>query len=542
METLYFNGNIITMENPEDKPEAVLVRNGVIAAVGSLADVKADAAADCTEVDLQGKTLMPSFIDCHGHVSMTTQYVALCDLASATCMDDIVNLLSTFQKERNLYNGETDLIMGFGYDHNYLAELVHPTIDVLDRVSTEVPIVIMHTSGHMGAVNSKTLQLAGVDANTPDPEGGVIGRYEGTTRPNGYLEETGLMHSVRFATPRLKMDLRKQIEEAQMKYIRYGITTVQDGASDYDTIAQFRQLADEGRLKIDIVAYPLHGGSLSGEASEKDVMVDNADCVKQYVNHYKIGGYKIVLDGSPQGKSAWMTKPYENSGDYCGYPWMKDEVVEGYLEKSIRENHQTLVHCNGDAAGDQYLNAYEKALAAVDNPNKDKLRPVMIHCQTAREDQLDRMQKLNMIPSIFVAHVYYWGDVHLKNFGQERGSRVSPVRSALNRGLIYNFHTDTPIVKPDMFHSIWAAVNRITRGGVVSGPKQCVDVYDALKALTINAAYAYFEENSKGSIKVGKRADLLIADQNPLTIDKTLLKDIQVLETIKDGVTIYKKA
>ena len=146
-----------------------------------------------------------------------------------------------------------------------------------------------------------------------------------------------------------------------------------------------------------------------------------------------------------------------------------------------------------------------------------------------------------MIPSIFVAHVNYWGDIHLKNFGQERGSRVSPVKSALDRGLIYNFHTDTPVVQPDMFHTIWSAVNRITRNGIVSGPEQRVDVYDALKGITINAAYEYFEEDSKGSIKVGKRADLIIVDRNPLKVDTLELKDIQLLETIKDGVTLYRK-
>ena len=184
---------------------------------------------------------------------------------------------------------------------------------------------------------------------------------------------------------------------------------------------------------------------------------------------------------------------------------------------------------------------YETELAASDNPNKDNLRPVMIHCQTVRDDQLDRMVKLHMLPSIFVAHTWYWGDVHLKNFGDKRGRRVSPVKSALDRAMLYNFHTDTPIVRPKLLHSVWAAVNRITRSGVEIGPEQRISVYDALKGITINSAYAYFEEDSKGSIKVGKRADLVILDGNPLKVDPMKIRDIQVLETIKDGEVIYRK-
>ena len=534
MEQLYFNGDIITMEHRDDAPEAVLVRNGIIAAVGSLVDVEAAATEGCERIDLQGNTLMPSFIDAHGHLSMTAQYVVMADLSSATCFDDIVRLLKEFQQKNDLTHGE--YIFGYSYDHNFLAEQTYPTRDVLDKVSTEVPVVIWHTSVHMAVANSKALELMGIDETTPDPEGGLIARYEGTSTPNGYLEESPTTQ-VRVLQADIPMNYEKQIVEAQMKYIRNGITTIQDGGADYKNVAMLRDMAAEGRLLADVVAYPCHGLGLGiGDAMEV-----NKDCIMQYVNRFKIGGYKALLDGSPQGKSAWMTKPYENSGDYCGYPWVTDEVIEGYIKQALDDNLQILVHCNGDAAGDQYLNAYEKMLEQSDNPNKYNLRPVMIHCQTVREDQLDRMQKLHMLPSIFVAHVNYWGDVHLKNFGQERGSRVSPVKSALDRGLIYNFHTDTPVVAPDMFHSIWSAVNRVTRNGVVSGPEFRIDVYDAMKAVTINAAYEYSEEASKGSIRKGKRADLIIVDQNPLKVDSMEIRNIRVLETIKDGVTIYKK-
>ena len=232
-----------------------------------------------------------------------------------------------------------------------------------------------------------------------------------------------------------------------------------------------------------------------------------------------------------------MTAHRKVDPDYCGYPWLKDEQVLSYIKTAINENQQLLAHCNGDAASEQYLNAYEKALKET-NASKD-LRPVMIHCQTVRNDQLKRMADLDMIASIFVGHVYYWGDIHIKNFGPERGNHISPVRDALDYGISVNFHQDTPVTKPDMLHSVWCAVNRISRSGKVIGEDQKVSVYEALKAVTINAAYEYFEEDSKGSIKTGKRADLVVLNQSPLKVEPNAIKDIKVIQTIKDGKLIY---
>ncbi|MCD8326845.1 MAG: amidohydrolase family protein [Lachnospiraceae bacterium] len=152
------------------------------------------------------------------------------------------------------------------------------------------------------------------------------------------------------------------------------------------------------------------------------------------------------------------------------------------------------------------------------------------------------MAKLNMIASIFVGHVWYWGDVHMRNFGEKRGNHISPVKDALDRGIVVNFHQDAPVTKPDMLHSIWCAVNRISRSGKEIGPDQKVSVFDAVKAATIGGAYEYFEEDRKGSIKVGKRADLVILDQSPFDVDPLEIKNIKVLETIKDGRCVYRRS
>ncbi len=532
VEQLFYNGDIITMENFDDAPEAVLVRDGNIIAVGMLEELKALTTAECQAISLQGKTLMPAFIDAHGHLSLMTRYTSMADLSTAESFEDIVHLLKEFRKQHNLIHGE--YIFGYSYDHNFLQEHSHPTRDVLDQVSSEVPVVIWHTSIHMAVANSKALELMKIDANSQDPEGGIIGRYINSNIPNGYLEETAI-NPVYALQANITMDFEKQLYEAQMEYIKNGITTVQDGEVDYEAVSLCREMAEKGKLLLDVVAYPCFDSG----CGLGNVMEENKDCVKQYKNHYKIGGYKTLLDGSPQCKSAWMSEPYENSGDYCGYPWLSDEVLEQHIKVVMEENQQILAHCNGDAAAEQYLRIYQKVLKESNNPNKFHLRPVMIHCQTVREDQLDIMKELQMIPSIFVAHVNYWGDIHLKNLGLARGRRISPVRSALDRGLMYNFHTDTPVIQPNIFHTVWTAVNRVTKSGVVCGAEQCVTVYEALKAVTIHAAYAYFEEQTKGSIKPGKRADLIIVDKNPLKVEPMDLKNIRVVATYKDGEILY---
>jgi len=534
MDTLYYGGSILTMEDEHDRPEAVLVSRGIIKKVGTLKEVMDAAGKNIKKYDLSGKCLMPSFIDPHGHVAMKAQMSLFADLSECRCFDDIEKEMAKYIKENKITPKQ--VAVGFGYDHNFLEEYAHPGKAVLDKASSDIPILILHVSGHLGCANSAMLDLAGIDKDTEDPKGGRYGRVEGSTEPDGYLEESAMMGVQGKMAKRIKADIGKMLNGMQQAYIENGVTTVQEGAANAGNIKLLKMASMLGKLKTDVVIYPLisDGGS--------DLIEKNRRIVGQYKKHLKIGGYKMLLDGSPQGRSAWMSEPYLGGEEgYCGYPWITDEEADEYVLTAVEENMQVLAHCNGDAASEQFLNAYERAMAKSENPNKGDLRPVMIHCQTVRNDQLDRMAEIDMVASIFVGHVYYWGDVHMKNFGPERGNHISPVKDALDRGLSVNFHQDTPITKPDMLHSVWCAVNRISRGGNVIGEDQKVGVYDALKAVTINAAYEYFEEDSKGSIAEGKRADLVILDKDPTTVESMAIKDISVLETIKDGKTIYQK-
>ncbi len=534
MERIFYNGRIITMarENAQEElaeaPEAVLVRDGLIAFTGSLKETMELAADDAVKCDLKGKCLMPSFIDPHGHFVMNGQMASWADLSGCESFDDIIHVLKTYIAENRLT--DSDVVLGFGYDHNFLKEDAQPDKRVLDLVTDTIPVFILHISAHLACANSTALSLAGIDRATPDPQGGVIGRLDGG-EPSGYVEEAGMNLLQKAILPRVQADYEKMLWKMQEVYIDHGITTVQDGASTESDINALMHMSASGALKLDVVAYPMM------PAGGKELMQKYGETYRNYVNGFKIGGYKLVLDGSPQGRSAWMSEPYLGEDpDYCGYPWMKEEEVQAYVSQAVAENRQLLAHCNGDAAAEQFIRTYENAPA--DGTN---LRPVMIHCQTVRNDQLDRMARLHMIASIFIGHVWYWGDIHVKNFGPQRGNHISPAKDAIDRGVTVNFHQDPPVTRPDMLHSVWCAVNRISRGGNRIGADQAVSVYEALKAVTINGAYQYFEEDQKGSIVNGKRADLVILDRSPLETDPMEIRNIKVLETIKDGETISRK-
>lgn len=535
MKKLFYGGDILTMTDKAHMVEAIYIEEGKILKVGDLKTIRESLKHEVNiqEIDLQGKTLMPSFIDTHSHISMVAQMASMADLSECESIEEIIKVLKGYKDTKNLK--DTEPIIGFGYDHNFLKEGKHPTKEWLNQVSLTNPIFVLHTSAHMGCANDKALEAAGISSMTPNPEGGIIGRIEGTKEPSGYLEEAGMMLIQAVIYKDVAMDSAKMIAHAQQLYMRHGITTVQDGAASSETVALFKKLAEEEALKIDVVALPLMN------YGPREIMKNNPEIANQYYKRFKLGGYKMLLDGSPQGKTAWMSQPYEGEESYRGYPWLKDEEVKTYISWALQDNQQLLVHCNGDAAADQLLDLYEEALGEFTDPVKQTLRPVMIHCQTTREDQFERMARLKMIPSMFVAHTYYWGDIHLKNLGTKRGHKISAVKSALDKGLCVNFHQDAPVVKPSMLHTVWCAVNRITRKGIIIGSDERIEVYDALKAVTCHAAYQYFEEDKKGTIEEGKLADLVILDKNPLKVDKINIKEIKVLETIKEGVTVYRE-
>ena len=540
-DSIYTGGPIITVNDAQPTAEALAIKDGIILAVGSQDDVLRFKGDTTQIVDLGGKALLPGFIDAHGHVFNTGLQALAANLLARP--DGTVNDIAALQQvlrdwaEKHPERlAKTGWIIGLGYDDAQLEEQRHPTRDDLDAVSTTVPVLAIHQSGHLAGINSKGLEIAGITAATKDPAGGAFRRRQGGSEPDGVLEEMAFFQIVFKVLGTLGTDDNKALLNAGLEsYAQFGFTTAQEGRATLEAVATEAAVAKEGGLKMDVVAYPDIQGAVG---AIRPPLLSST-----YSNHFRIGGAKLNLDGSPQGKTAWLSKPYlvppaGQEKNYVGHPAVTDEQANALVDQAFKNGWQLLAHCNGDAAADQFIRAIR---AATEKHGKADRRPVMIHAQTVREDQLDEMKELGIIPSFFGMHTYYWGDWHRDSvLGPERAARISPAASALKRGMIYTQHHDAPVAKPSAIMILDSQVNRTTRGGQVLGPEQRVSVMDALKSITINAAYQYFEEDRKGTLTAGKLADLVILDKDPLKVKPTAIKDIRVLETIKEGRTIYK--
>lgn len=530
MKTFYTNGTILTMEESALYAEAVCVKAGRIEAVGKKDEIMRLWEEGDELVDLKGATMLPGFIDGHSHFVGTANAMTQCDLSSAGSFDEIVNLMREFKEKRNF--SDEDWLVGCNYDHNFLAEGRHPTREVLDKISRTNPILLVHASSHMGVANSRALEIQGIDGNVQDRPDGRYGRKPGTKIPNGYMEEKVFLE-FQAGLPMTPVEkLMELIGEAQNLYASYGITTVQDGMVGKPLFRLLKAAAELGILKLDIVGY-------LDIMTAAEILEEEKKYAGQYEQHLKLGGYKIFLDGSPQGKTAWMLEPYEGEKEYRGYPIHSDEKLREYIALSLNKGQQLLAHCNGDAAAEQYISQFEKELEK--REEKDSRRAVMVHAQLVQKQQLERMSSLGMMPSFFAAHTYYWGDIHMKNFGAQRGSRISPAKDAMDCGLPFTFHQDSPVVPPDMMRTVSSAVCRVSRTGQVIGKEQRIPVLEALKAITVYGAYQYHEEMEKGTIAKGKYADFVILDRNPLETEESQLANVQVLRTVKENQTVYQK-
>ena len=539
MGKLFCNATFVPLTDEDARADALLVDDeGRIAFVGPLEEAR-ERAGGAEEVDLGGAAVLPGLIDPHSHFTGSLQYLLFADLSECTSFAEITDTLREFAAKRRI--GPDGVIMGNGYDQNNLVEQRHPDKSVLNAVSTDIPVLITHVSNHMGVANDRLLELAGITPATPDPEGGRYGRMDGTGDLDGYAEEPAAMNPFyAVTTPRLGLDFNAMIGDMQRIYLEHGVTTCQDGATAPDMAGVLVSLAKAGLLKMDIVAYPMWGTDVMATLAANPEY-DSQD----YHGHFRFGGLKMFLDGSPQGLTAWMTEPYvegpDGERDWVAYGTMTDDDAAAFARLAIDSNHQLLCHTNGDAAADQLLRVYEAARDASDNPNKMGLRPVMIHCQTARTDQYEKMAEIGMIPSIFSSHIWYWGDAHLRNLGPVRGGRVSACGDAARAGLPFTLHTDTPVLRPNLLEAAWCAVNRVTKAGAQLDEDQKVTPYQAMRAITFNGAYQYGEEDLKGTLEAGKLADLVVLDRNPLAVDPREIRDIKVLATIKEGETLYER-
>lgn len=539
---VFTGGPILTIDDAMPTAEAVAVRNGVIVAVGSLDAARAAAGRGARTVNLDGRTLLPGFFDPHGHVAMVGLQARYANLLPAPDGqgDDIPALQRITRDWMNAHEAlvrDTQLVIGFGYDDSQLKEHRHPTGEELDAISDTVPILFLHQSGHLGAANGAALAAAGVTASTPDPDGGAFRRKDGSQQPNGVMEETALFAVMGALFARLDLQANlEMIREGARFYSSFGYTTAQDGRSSTDTCRMMAMLAERGELPIDILSFP-------DILTSTDVMATPL-YRRNYVGKYRIGGVKLTLDGSPQGKTAWLSQPYYvppegKPASYRGYPAVTEQQALDAVELAFRNDWQIEVHANGDAAIDLLIGAVREA--TVKHGAKDR-RPVLIHGQTTRMDQLDDLKTLGVVPSLFPMHTFYWGDYHRDSvLGPRRAEIISPCHSVLRRGMRFTTHHDAPVANPDSMRVLSATVTRRTRSGDILGADECVPVDIALNAMTLWAAWQHYEDDRKGSLAVGKLADLALLDANPLTIDPDRLAGIKVQAAYKEGEEVWRR-
>lgn len=535
---IYHNGTILTINDAQPVVEAVAVKDGLILAAGDKDRVLSTRGAETRLMDLQGKTMLPGFIDSHGHTYMIGLQATTANLlpppdGHGKDIASLQALLTDWAGKNRQTVEKVGWIAGFGYDNSQLVEQRHPTREDLDKVSMDIPVLIIHQSGHIGVGNSKALELAGIDARTENPKGGVFQRIPGSNEPNGVCEEYAFFMLIGQLAANFDDPINDiLVIEGVKLQASFGYTTAQEGRAMGAGLEAMKRVANAGKLPIDLVAYP-------------DVLeVPNPDPGLEYKNHYRVGGVKLTIDGSPQGKTAWLTKPYfvvpeGLPEDYVGYPAIDEATTFAAVDKAFANGWQILCHANGDAASDRFLAAIGQAREKYPDVQN---RPVLIHGQVLRKDQVATMDALGVFPSLFPMHTYYWGDYHRDSvLGPERAPNISPTGWVVERGMKFGSHHDAPVALPDSMRILSATVTRKTRTGQVLGPEHRVPVATALKALTLWPAWQHFEEDRKGSIEVGKVADFVILSANPLEVDEALLADIKVLETIKDGESVYQR-
>ncbi|MFO1039960.1 MAG: amidohydrolase family protein [Geminicoccaceae bacterium] len=538
-DTVYFGGDILTMTG--DAPgyvEALAVKNGKIVFAGPR-----DAATAMTDgtsrlVDLGGKTLMPAFIDGHSHYinSLLVANQAKVYAPPSGPGKDVPSIIAEikrFAAERAIPKGA--MIMAYGYDDSVMPDGRLLNRDDLDAAFPDNPVRVDHVSMHGAVMNSLALKKYGISAATETPPGGVIVRKPGTEEPWGLIMETAFLPVMEQAEP---MTAAQEIEwsrAGQMLYAEAGITTAQEGATHLAQLQTIARASAAGANIIDVVAYPF--------ITDLDKALAEFPVGKWgvYRERFKIGGVKITLDGSPQGRTAFFTTPYLQGGpageqDWRGEPTFPQDLANMMVKKVHDLGVPLLVHTNGDAAIDAFLEAYAFARKGDDG------RPwnvTTIHTQFLRKDQIPAFVQNGIRPSFYTLHTFYFADTHIANRGAAQGSYISPMRDAIDAGLRPTNHTDFVVAPLDQMMMLWSAVNRVSRAGREVGPDQRVTPFEGLKAMTVWAAEQYGEQANKGTLEAGKLADLVILDANPLKVDPTAIRDIHVVETIKEGGRIY---
>ncbi len=535
--TLYHGGSIITMDGDTPQTvEAVVARDGRIVFAGPEKAAREAAGADAAIRDLKGATLLPGFIDAHPHFPVATMSAGGFDLRTGarqpvSDINDVQREISDYMRRREPTPGGWTTVWQF--DQENLAEKRYITRAELDAIAPDHPVVVLHVSLHGAVANSAALKAAGIDEATPVPPGGMILRDEAGKLNGALLEKAMFLLLAKMPQPTPAQKLAA-LDAAQNAYFAEGYTHAQDGATQPPDIAFLTSAAARERLRIDLALLPFSGG-LDGLLANPDLKFG------VYQGHVKLQGIKFVLDGSVQARTGYFTRDYRRGSPEGHHPWHGEPVLSetdfiAQAKKVHARGWQLFVHANGDAAIDMAVRGFD----ALGIKAADDRRPIVIHSQFQRRDQLADYKRIGVGPAYFSNHAWYWGDVHRTNFPAEVVDFISPLRSARAAGLIPSNHSDYSVTPLDTRFMLWTSMARVSPTGVVSGTDERVGAYAALQALTTGPASQIFEEDRKGRIKPGLLADFVILDKSPLTTPVDAIKGIKVLETIKEGRSVWK--
>ena len=528
-----YNGNVLTMA-ASPRQEALAIRDGRIVAVGASRDVLRLLGAKTRAFDLAGRTALPGFIETHNHPMFYGYNVRIAVDAGTPPNDSIDDVLERIA-DRVWTTPKGEWIRAERYDDTLLREKRHPTRVDLDRVAPEHPVFMTHITGHFSVANTFALRLAGIDAATSDPPGGRIYR-DPSGEPSGVLAESAAQMLVSQHSPQLTADeMLLSLAAASDEYVKHGVTSAHDLGIGFrggaEAISAYHRAKTQGTFKPRV--YGFLAEQLLPELAEGRLGAFPRAIAGIGDEHLRLAGVKLWSDGSIQGYTGALSEPYFCQPTTKGLP-IYDAQQLGLRIRALRDaGWHVAIHANGDAAIEAVIDAYEKNESG---PQRYRIE----HCQTGREDQLDRIAARGIHVSFFIKHVFYWGDRHRDVFlGPQRAERISPLASAQRRGIRFALHSDCPVTPVLPLEGIWSAVNRVTSSGQRLGPEQCVDVETALRGYTSSAAHLSFEEGLKGTLEVGKLGDVVVLDADPTTVPRENLRRLLVEATIVGGELVY---
>lgn len=526
--TIYTGGSIFTADRNNPNVEAVLVEGNRIRATGSLEDAKALSSSSTTTVDLGGGCLLPGFNDNHTHPPKFGESLFQVD-ASPRSVPTLQGIIDAFRAQA-ANNGESEWLIGRGYDDTRLDVHRHPTSDELDQVSSDQPVLLVRTCGHLGVANSAALVAAGINDSTADPQGGQIDR-DAHGRATGLLRETALKLVQRVEPRPTRSDIARYLTSAGEVFLQHGITSAADASiARADQLGAYQQLAKAGTLPFRVYTMPLIDDML-------DTLV-NLGIQSGFGDDWvRIGPAKVFQDGSGGGRTAAMLDAYRDQPGNYGITYYSQKELNERFQRAHAAGFQMAAHAIGDRAITMILDAYEYALG--DDVAADH-RARIEHCGMCTPEILERLKRMKVFAAPQPTFVHYLGDSYLENFTNEQLALAYPLRSFQDHGIPYSLSTDVPVTPCASMINLHAAVTRRTQDGAIMSDGQGISIEEALIAYTAGGAYGSKEELLKGRLLPGMLADMVVLSADPRTVEPSDLPGIAVQQTILSGEVRYQ--